>query len=113
MRTFILPAVIMLSVAISCKEPGPFSGIPENDMAEIREWAGVLARYSATHPDDPLRPHRPDEEEMLALERMCNRNPEAWAYLYSCIADTISSMEPPDPSCISGVETYDEEEIEN
>lgn len=111
-------ASILLSTAIlimtACEEPDTFSRIPEEDRQELQHWAGVLARYSVLHPEDSGRPDRPDTDQFEELIQMCESNPESWSYLYSAMAETIATIEPPEPTCqTGGVETYSEDEIGN
>lgn len=91
--------MILLFFLISCDEPDSYSAISENSRYEFQEWAGILARYWVLKPGDSLRPEKPEDSELLSLIRSCESNPESWAYLYSCIADTIAILEPPSPEC--------------
>lgn len=92
--------LVILPVCLtSCDEPGSYSAISENSRYELQEWAGILARYWVFPPGDSLRPDKPQDSELLSLIHSCESNPESWAYLYNCIADTISTLEPPSPSC--------------
>jgi len=96
---YMLPLIITLIFLTSCEEPDSFSAISENSRNELQEWAGILARYWVYSPCDSLRLEKPEEDEILALIQSCEANPESWAYLYGCIADTIAVLEPPIPSC--------------
>ena len=91
--------MILLLFLISCDEPDSYSSISENSRNELHELAGILARYWVLKPGDSLRPDRPEDSELLSLIKSCESNPESWAYLYTCIADTIAILEPPSPSC--------------
>ncbi|MEN8208118.1 MAG: hypothetical protein ABFR50_02595 [Candidatus Fermentibacteria bacterium] len=94
-----IPLMIALNILTSCNEPDSYSAVSDNLKSELREWAGILARYWTLHPGDSLSPGKPDDTELLSLIQSCESNPEAWAYLYSCIADTIAILEPPSPAC--------------
>ncbi len=95
----IIPLLIALITLTSCDKPDSYSAISDNSKNELREWAGILARHWVLPPGDSLRPKKPTESELLSLIESCESNPEAWAYLYSCIADTIAVLEPPSPEC--------------
>lgn len=94
-----IPLMIALFTLTSCDEPDSYSAISDNMKSELREWAGILARYWILPPGDSLSPGKPEDAELLSLIQSCESNPEAWAYLYSCIADTIATLEPPLPAC--------------
>jgi len=91
--------MITLITLTSCDEPDSYSAVSDTRKSELREWAGILARYWVLPPGDSLCPEKPEDSELLSLIQSCESNPEAWAYLYSCIADTIALLEPPSPSC--------------
>lgn len=91
--------MIALITLTSCDEPDSYSAVSDNRKTELREWAGILARYWVLQPGDSLRPEKPKDSELLSLIESCESNPEAWAYLYTCIADTVAVLEPPVPSC--------------
>jgi hypothetical protein len=95
----IIPLMIALIALTSCDEPDSYSAVSDNLKSELREWAGILARYWILPPGDSLSPGKPEDAELLSLIQSCESNPEAWAYLYSCIADTIAILEPPSPAC--------------
>ena len=97
--TIAILLMILLISLTSCDEPDSYSAISENSKHDLQEWAGILARYWVLPPDDSLRPDRPGDSELLFLIQSCESNPESWAYLYNCIADTIAILEPPSPSC--------------
>ncbi len=102
MRIYIITAILLMFALIllsSCDEPDSYSAISDSRKSELREWAGILARYYLLPPRDTLRPEKPDDSELLSLIQSCEHNPEAWAYLYNCIADTITTLEPPIPVC--------------
>ncbi len=94
-----IPLMIALITLISCDEPDSYSSISDSLKSELQEWAGILARYWILPPDDSLSSGKPDDTELLSLIQSCESNPEAWAYLYGCIADTIATLEPPSPAC--------------
>lgn len=94
-----IPLMIALITLMSCDKPDSYSAIPDNRKIELQEWAGILARHWVLQPGDSLRPEKPEDSELLSLIQSCESNPEAWAYLYSCIADTIAVLEPPSPAC--------------
>ena len=96
---YILPLMIFLIFLASCEEPDSYSAISESSRNDLQDWAGILARYWVYTPCDSLRPDQPAEDEILTLIQSCEANPESWAYLYSCIVDTIAILEPPIPSC--------------
>lgn len=112
MRIFMLILLQLLLVLTACEEPGSYSAVPESSRDRLREFAGVMARYSVLQPDDSLR-FQPSESQLRQIMELCDPHPEAWAYFYACIADTISKLEPPDPACQTDFETYSEQEIEN
>ncbi|MBN2586476.1 MAG: hypothetical protein JXR55_04210 [Candidatus Fermentibacteraceae bacterium] len=88
--------------------------MPEGSKAELRHAAGTIARYSVLHPCDSLRPVTISEDGVMGIMETCERNPEAWAYFYACVVDTINKLEPPEPACQEmGFERYSEEEIQN
>ena len=91
--------MIALITLISCDEPDSYSAVSDDLKSELRGWAGILARYWLLPPGDSLCPVKPEDTELLSLIQSCESNPEAWAYLYSCIADTIATLEPPLPAC--------------
>jgi len=91
--------MIALILLTSCDEPDSYSAVPDSMKGDLQEWAGILARYWCFSISDSLNPGKPDDTELLSLIQSCESNPEAWAYLYSCIADTIAILEPPDPAC--------------
>ncbi|MBD3278949.1 MAG: hypothetical protein GF388_11675 [Candidatus Aegiribacteria sp.] len=95
-RTVLLTGLLML---ICCEEPNTYSGIPEEEMVRIRSVAGVTARHWVIHPSDSSRPPLPVEAEIAELMEVCEEYPEAWSYFYACVADTIATIEPPEPSC--------------
>jgi len=88
-----------LIILTSCDEPDSYSAISDNNRQELQEWAGILARYWVIPPGNSLCPEKPEEDELRALIQLCESNPESWAYLYNCIADTIAVLEPPSPAC--------------
>lgn len=90
---------ILLVMILACDEPDSYGSIPENDMIKLREWSGLLARYWTLPENDSLHPFRPDEQDIQSLILLCDSHPEAWAYLYNCIVDTISILEPPPATC--------------
>ena len=95
-RNAILIGLLML---ICCEEPSTYSGIPEEDRIRIRSAAGAAARFWVIHPSDSSRPALPEEAELTELMQVCDEYPEAWSYFYACVADTIASIDPPEPSC--------------
>lgn len=97
--TAVIPLIFALIVLTSCDEPDSYSAVSESRKSELREWAGILARYCVLPPGDSLRPEKPENNGLLILIESCESNPEAWAYLYGCMADTIAILEPPSPSC--------------
>ncbi|MCD4775909.1 MAG: hypothetical protein K8S15_07640 [Candidatus Aegiribacteria sp.] len=97
-RIAVLLMALLLNLT-SCNEPDSYSAISENSKHDLQEWAGTLARYWVFKADDSLRPDRPEDTDLLSLIQSCESNPESWAYLYSCIADTIAILDPPSPSC--------------
>lgn len=51
-------------------------------------------------------------EEVHEIMDSCRPHPEAWAYFYRCISDTVAGLEPPEPACRqNGIEGYSQEEI--
>ncbi|MFO8183112.1 MAG: hypothetical protein R6U39_02955 [Candidatus Aegiribacteria sp.] len=113
MRIFILIFLQLLLVLTACEEPGSYSAVPESSKDRLREWAGVMARYSVRQPGDSLRPEMPSESQLQEIMELCDPHPEAWSYFYACISDTISKLEPPDPACQEDFESYSEQEIQN
>lgn len=95
-RIALLTGLLML---ICCKEPNTYSGIPEEDRIMIRNAAGVAAKCWVLHPSNSSRPASLDEAELAELMEVCEEHPEAWSYFYACVADTIASIDPPEPSC--------------
>ena len=95
----IIPLMIALVTLTSCDEPDSYSAVSDNLKSELQEWAGILARYWILPPDECLNSDKPDDIELLSLIQSCESNPEAWAYLYGCISDTIAILEPPSPEC--------------
>ena len=91
--------MIALIALTSCDEPDSYSAVSDHLKSELREWAGILARFWLLPPGDSLNPGKPEDSELLSLIQSCESNPEAWAYLYSCITDTIAILEPPLPAC--------------
>jgi hypothetical protein len=91
--------IIAASILTSCDEPDSYSSIQESTKYELREYAGTLARYYALPPCDSLRPDKPQDSDLMALIETCETNPEAWSYLYSCIADSFAVIEPALPAC--------------
>ncbi len=91
--------LILLLIIAACDEPDSYASIPCNDSAELREWSGILARHWMLPTYDSLHALKPDSNEIQSLIILCDSHPEAWAYLYSCITDTISILEPPLPTC--------------
>ena len=90
--------VLILSIS-ACDEPDSYASIPEHDLAELREWSGIMARHWMLPSCDSQYALKPDSNEIQAIINLCDSHPEAWAYLYSCIADTLSILEPPLPEC--------------
>ncbi|MCK5064452.1 MAG: hypothetical protein KAQ97_04180 [Candidatus Fermentibacteraceae bacterium] len=90
---------ILVLLITACDEPDSYTSIPENDLVELREWSGIMARHWMLPTCDSLHAIKPDSHEIQALIILCDSHPEAWAYLYSCIADTLSILEPPLPEC--------------
>ncbi len=112
MRNLKISLIPMLLVLTACEEPGSYSAVPESSKAELRLAAGTMARYSVLHPCDSLRPVMIPENSIMGIMETCEQHPEAWAYFYACVVDTINKMEPPDPSCQEmGFERYSEDEI--
>lgn len=106
--------LLVLLVLTACEEPGSYSALTETDREQLRDAAGEVARYSALHPEDSLRPPRPSVELIDNVEEICESHPEAWAYFYGCVSDTVAALQPPDPSCQEpDFETYSQDEIEN
>jgi len=105
-------ALALLTVTTACDEPGSYSGLSAGKRDELAAAAGWIARYSVLSPCDSLRPRQPTPEEVQDIVDSCRPRPEAWAYLYRCISDTVAKLEPPEPTCRQeGVEGYSEEEI--
>jgi len=96
---FIPPLIISFIFLSSCNEPDSYSSVSDKSRNELQEWAGILAKYWVFPPGDSLRPERPEDSELMSLIQSCESNPESWAYLYSCISDTIAILEPPAPEC--------------
>ena len=99
MRFFVCFFLSLLLPITACEEPGSYSAVPEGTRRELRDTAGMIARFSVLHPEDGLRPPKPDEAEIERIMELCSPHPEAWAYFYACIADTISKIDPPEPAC--------------
>lgn len=93
---FLLTLILIIT---ACDEPDSYVSIPENDLVELREWSGILARHWMLPVDDSLHALKPDSHEIQSLIILCDSHPEAWAYLYSCITDSLSTLEPPLPAC--------------
>lgn len=91
--------VTLILIITACDEPDSYTSIPQNDLVELSEWSGILARHWVLPSDDTLHALMPDSHEIQSLIILCDSHPEAWAYLYSCITDSLSTLEPPLPSC--------------
>ena len=91
--------LLLILVIAACDEPDSYASIPENDLVQLHEWSGILARHWMLPANDSLHALKPDSHEIQSLIILCNSHPEAWAYLYSCIADSLSALEPPLPEC--------------
>ncbi len=90
--------VTLILIIAACDEPDLYTSIPEKDFVELREWSGILARHWMLPTGDSLHALKPDSQEIQSLIILCDSHPEAWAYLYSCITDTLSTLEPPLPA---------------
>lgn len=107
-------ALFLLTAITACEEPGSYSELSDDSREKLAEAAGTVARYAVLHPCDSLRPEQPSAVDVREIMESCEPDPEAWAYFYGCVADTISKLEPPDPSCQqTEIGGYSEEEIGN
>ena len=91
--------IILPVLLCSCEEPDSYSGIPREEKAVIESWSGILARHWLLPDTTSGVPERDGLVGLQELMDICDSHPEAWAYLYSCIADTIAVLEPPEASC--------------
>jgi len=91
--------LLLFTLPYGCDEPGPYSSVPEDVKLELQERAAAVARYMVIHPATPSRPRPLSQEQINEIAQLCDPHPEAWSYFYSCVAETISTLEPPLPSC--------------
>ena len=89
----------IILIITACDEPDSYASIPENDLVKLQEWSGILARHWMLPTDDSLHALKPDSLEIQSLIILCDSHPEAWAYLYRCISDSLSALPPPLPAC--------------
>jgi len=101
-RAFRSTFAAFLLLFAACDSPAPYESISAPGKESLERWAGVLARTWALPESDPRHPGGIDRTSLDSLIASCDAEPECWSYLYACISDTLTALEPPDPSCQRG-----------
>lgn len=90
-----LAALFLLA---SCDAPAPYAALDPERRTELQAWAGILARYWILEEGSPGHPGTLSRASLDSLVAFCDGEPESWPYLYACISDSVTALEPPNPS---------------
>jgi len=81
-----------------CQDRERYDSISAADKDFLEEQALVFAHYWALPPGS-IGDAYPSSEKKEILIDLFEENPAAGVYFYSCVADSISALEPPNPEC--------------
>lgn len=95
---FALAAVLSAALAASACSKQDSNAIPGEDRKYLENWASRLAP-SMVLPG--VCAPAPDTAGISELITLCDANPDYYLYFYGCLKDSISSVTPPDPGCLT------------
>lgn len=95
---FALAAVLSAALAASACSKQDSNAIPGEDRKYLENWASRLAPSMVLPGVCAPAPDTAGISELIAL---CDANPDYYLYFYGCLKDSISSVTPPDPGCLT------------
>ncbi len=90
----ILVSLIAAIAIVSCEGPTTYSGLSEAQTDRLESAAGELTRYWLVPGVEP-----PGDSVLAEVRAICGEEPAGWSYLYRCITDSATVLEPPAASC--------------